>query len=125
MFRPRFGRGLTRPDPNHRGPYHRGRNRRPTPALKVVGLLDGVTQGSQHQILEHLHVVRVYSGWVDGDRAGLESTGDLHLHHSAAGHPAQHGVGRLLLGLHQLGLHGRRLLQQRPEIEASASTASE
>ena len=82
-----------------------------------MGLGHGIVDGGEHEVLQHLDVVRVGVAGrkrvgVDLHGAELHPAGHPHLHRATAGLPFDLGLGRGGLCVEELLLHLLRLLEQ-------------
>src|SRR5579883_785287 len=92
------------------GDFEAAGQRRHLLLSQLLGLLEAVVDGSQHQVLEGLYVVGIDRVLRDGDGLQLLMAADLAGHRSAAGRALHGGVSELLLhALHAL-LHLLHLL---------------
>ena len=81
------------------------------------GLLHGVADRGQNQVLQHLHVVRIDHGSIDGHFLELESSSHPDPDRAPAGRALNHLGSRRLLGLLQVLLHLAELRQKATQVE--------
>src|SRR5205807_4537598 len=84
--------------------------------LGSIHLVHGIVQGGQHEVLQHLDIVRVNSVRADAHGPELHTPGDRDVDRAAAGYAFVHLLGRRRLRIHQLLLHLLRLFEQRTEV---------
>src|SRR3954469_4073168 len=83
---------------------------------QLVGVVLGIADGGDDEVLQRLQVVGIDGGWRDGEGGQLPAAGHRRRDQLAARTAGDLGLGQLLLGGHQLLLHLLGLLQQRRQI---------